>query len=341
MPLFFLLAGWSAFGSLAARGPARFARERVRRLIVPLIFGIVVICPPIRWIELRQGLFATPSGKLMPAEPGIGLLEFLPRYFTLSGVTWSHLWFLVYLFTFSMLYLPLLARVARPAASGSEKQWSPAFAWAPLVPLALVQLTLRSRWPGFQNLIDDWANFAYYSLYFGIGFALARFPGFERVVQQSGRAGGVVGLLGFGGLMISWQLRAQGSATAVLASHAFSALTGWGFVVFLLGLASRRFLFSNRALVYLAESAFSVYVLHQLALVLLAAWVVTLPLGIALKFALLVPLSAAATLALVHFVVRPLAPLRFCLGMKSAPRPPRARIDGSTTRRRQAPASRG
>lgn len=347
MPLFFLLAGWSAFGSLKARGPSRYALERVQRLLLPLVFGILAICPPIRWIELRQGFFATPSGQLLAAEPGIGFLAFLPRYFTPGGVTWSHLWFLAYLFTFSLLYLPLLARIARAAVRPRITPWPQAAVWAPIVPLVLVQWTLRSRWPGFQNLIDDWANFAYYSLYFGIGFALARFPGFERAVQQSGRAGGWLGLAAFGGLVISWNYRSQGSAAAVFASHTLSAVAGWCVVVFWLGLASRRLAFSNRALVYLSESAFPVYVLHQLAVVLLAAWIVTLPLGIAAKFAMLVPLSAGATLALFHFVVRPLGPLRFFLGMKWLPRPSGSSRAGSSRADRppamppEAPASRG
>src|SRR5262245_37882424 len=39
MPLFFLLAGWSIPGSLGARGAQGFLRERVSRLLVPLVAG--------------------------------------------------------------------------------------------------------------------------------------------------------------------------------------------------------------------------------------------------------------------------------------------------------------
>jgi hypothetical protein len=37
-------------------------------------------------------------------------------------------------------------------------------------PFAVVELALRWRWPGFQNLYDDWANFLWYSLFFVGGF---------------------------------------------------------------------------------------------------------------------------------------------------------------------------
>ncbi len=331
MPLFFLLAGWSAFGSLATRGPARFARERVERLLVPLAFGIVVICPPIRWIELRQGLFVTASGHSLPAEPAIGFTEFLPRYFTPGGLTWSHLWFLAYLFTFSMLYLPLLARGARTGVRPDDRAVSRSHAWLPVLPLALVQLTLRSRWPGYQNLADDWANVSYYSLYFGLGFLLARWPGFERAIHREAHRGGIVGVLAFGALVACWKAKAGGVTLAIPLSHLLSAVAGWGIVVFLLGFAARRARCSNRTFRSLSESAFPVYVLHQPAVVLLAAWVVTLPLGIGAKFSLLVPLAATATIAVYHFVVRPLPLLRLCFGMKAAtPRAVRTAHVGAT-----------
>ena len=39
MPLFFLLAGWSAVASLRTRGNRRFVVERVRKLAIPLLAG--------------------------------------------------------------------------------------------------------------------------------------------------------------------------------------------------------------------------------------------------------------------------------------------------------------
>src|SRR5215470_13910637 len=56
MPLFFLLAGWSAVASIASRGPRGFARERMRRLGVPLVAGCVLLAPAIKYLELRSGL---------------------------------------------------------------------------------------------------------------------------------------------------------------------------------------------------------------------------------------------------------------------------------------------
>lgn len=55
MPLFFLLAGWSAYASLSARSSGNFVRERVSRLLVPLLAGIVMFGPVLKYYELRSG----------------------------------------------------------------------------------------------------------------------------------------------------------------------------------------------------------------------------------------------------------------------------------------------
>ena len=63
----------------------------------------------------------------------------------------------------------------------------PAYVYAPLAVLVAVQVLLRPRWPGVQNLYDDWANFAYYSTYLLLGFVMARSPAFERALDGERR----------------------------------------------------------------------------------------------------------------------------------------------------------
>jgi len=326
MPLFFVLAGWSAFGSLATRGASAFASERVRRLFVPLVFGMLVLCPPIRWVELVSGQFYTAGGRHLPAEPQTSFLAFLPHYYTFDNVTWSHLWFLAYLMTFSLLYLPLLVAVARSGASFELRR--PAAIYLGIVPLALVQITLRERWPGYQNLVDDWANFSYYSLFLLYGFALARFPSLERAAEREWRRAVVIGMAAYAGMLAASSLGAPRAA-----GRGLSAVVGFSLVVALVGFASQRLRFSNRALAWLAPSAFPVYILHQTAVVLVAFAVVPLDLGITAKYGLVLTGSVGATLAAYELVVRRLPLLWPLFGMKSrAPRVRRAAVAAGLAR---------
>lgn len=309
MPLFFVLAGWSAHGSLATRGAGAFVSERLRKLFVPLVFGMLVLCPPIRWVELVSGQFYTTAGRPLPADPHATFLAFLPRYYTLDNVTWSHLWFLAYLVTFSLLYLPILAALARGGAR-LELRRSPVI-YLGILPLALVQIMLRERWPGFQNLVDDWANFSYYSLFLLYGFALARFSSLERAAESEWRRAAVIGLAAFVAMLAARELGAPR-----FIDRGLSAVTGFSLVVALIGFASVRLRVSNRALGWLAPSAFPVYLLHQTAIVMIAFVVVPLDLGIGVKYGLVLIGSIGATVAAYELVVQRVPALWPLFGMK-------------------------
>ncbi|HUI28373.1 MAG TPA: acyltransferase family protein [Candidatus Kryptonia bacterium] len=321
MPLFFLLAGWAAFGSLRQRGTTGFLRERLRKLLVPFVAGCVLLCPILKYLELLAGAPILPDGRI-----GTGVafherfVDFLPTFFTrLDRFSWSHLWFLIYLFTFTLLYLPLFRRLS--ARATANPRVSVPMVYLPIVPLVLIQTTLRWRWPGVQNLYDDWGNFSYYSLYFILGFTLAWVPTFESALHREWRRAGVIGVVALV-LMIP--------DLGPLPNRALSGVAGWCCVVALLGLAAASLNFSNRALRYLSESAFPVYILHQVGVVVVGYVVIQSAAGIGAKSLLVLVGSVAATLATYHFVVRPVGVLRLLFGMKPVERLP-ARVADSVS----------
>jgi len=328
MPLFFLLAGWSLCESLRARGSAGVLKERSRRLFVPLLFGCVLFMPVIKYLELSSGLDLNHAGlRVSPAlqdgfrlviPEGLPVAEpfaesftaFLPTFFTLERFTWAHLWFVAYLFTFTLLYLPVFSYLLRrPRGLGRV---SVLVVYAPLLPLVLVQLLLRPHWPGIQNLYNDWANVAYYTTYLFAGFVLARYPAVEQVTQREWRRALVLGV-GTCGVLLAGVLRLYESPSVLLAG---SAIAGWCFVLVAVGLARRFLNFGNATLHYLSEAAFPVYILHQAAIVVPGYFLVRLPIGVAVKFLLVLAVSVLLTFAVYHFVVRELSVARFLFGMR-------------------------
>jgi surface polysaccharide O-acyltransferase-like enzyme len=189
---------------------------------------------------------------------------------------------------------------------------SAAWAYLPIVPLALIQVTLRQRWPGIQNLIDDWANFAYYSLYFIVGFLLAGFPAVEHIVHREWKRSAAIGTVAMGLLWLC-AVKLPHHPTVILG---LTAVAGWCTVAAFLGLARRYVTTRSRTLSYLAASAFPVYLLHQSAITLLGHQMVQLPWGIAAKFVALLLISLATTLFVYHFGIRPLPALGFFFGIK-------------------------
>ena len=59
MPLLFVVAGSGIWHLLGTRTPARFARERLSRLLVPLVTGMLLIVPPQLYYSMLADVEAT------------------------------------------------------------------------------------------------------------------------------------------------------------------------------------------------------------------------------------------------------------------------------------------
>jgi len=99
MPLFFLIAGAGTYYALKSRRVGQFVQERTLRLLIPLIFGMLVIVFPQAYFE------AVSHGE------DLGGYNFFQLYWlylaTLPDLNWFHLWFLFYLFIYSLITIPL------------------------------------------------------------------------------------------------------------------------------------------------------------------------------------------------------------------------------------------
>ncbi|MBI5505005.1 MAG: DUF2147 domain-containing protein [Deltaproteobacteria bacterium] len=338
MPLFFVLAGWSAHASIRRRGGAAFVHERLRRLLLPLVAGTALFGPVLKYYELRSGFTLDIFGyRQLDAAFEEPFLTFLPTFYSdFTRFTWSHLWFLAYLFTFSMLYRPLLVRwldggerfAPQLPAGDSAASASPARRlWAPLVVLCAIQVTLRLVWPGGQNLINDWANFAYYSTFFLLGFVLARHPAWQLEIDRQWKTAATMAVISYAAMYGYWRATdgnpwpQQPSLSAILALLpvlALTAVAGYAMVVLLLGAGHRLLQRGGAALDYLAESSMPVYILHQVGVTVTAFYIVHSSLGFGAKYALTLLASIVATMAAYHFVVRCNPYLRPLFGMRPA-----------------------
>ena len=228
-PMFFVLAGWSAVASLRRRGAGDFIRERARRLLVPLVAGTILLGPLIKYIELRHGRDIGFHGLWLVPPLQDGFVAFVPRYFTrMNLLTWSHLWFLAYLFLVSLLLLPLTLRLAR-SKPRTEVPAAP-LVYLPGLAFAALLAGFHGYWPFLPNLLTDWTNFAWFALCFAIGAGLAAWPGFETRLHCETW------------LMLALMLAAYvvvvvlGPSTA---GRACVGLTAWGAIGAGLGLARR------------------------------------------------------------------------------------------------------
>jgi len=320
MPLLFLLAGASTYLAMRKRTTGQYLLERVKRLLVPFLFGWLVLIPPQTWIGGRfnsswmgghyTGTFwhYLVSGDWLVFNLGPG-----GDYYGGFGI--GHLWFILWLFMVSLMALPLVLWGRTVKGDAMIRRWARALAkpiwW--LVPAALI-------W--FMEGMPDIAgkNPFYYLAYFALGYVVMHDPAFAESAERHrwwalGAGAAVSALYVAGG---AWRDSLPDPSWALLAVNLAGFLGAWLVIVGLLGVGRRYLGRPSRTLAYLAEASYPVYIIHQTVIVLAAWRVVTLPVPWPVQWLALFVIGVGGTFAL-YEGVRRLAPLRFLFGMRPAP----------------------
>lgn len=319
MPLFFLLAGASTYFALNFRSSRQYAGERVKRLFLPLLIGIFVVIPPQIYMERIATWVPT---RISPIDfagsfPAFYLQSFTGLYPD-GGISWHHIWFVFYLFIYSIVLLPVLlyfrtpsgrAKILRAAdfLSGGARIF-----WLAL-PIAFVEIALRWRFPNWQNFIGDWANHAHYPMIFLFGFLLMADDRFRDAVDRNRRIALAVGLIAS-----VIRLLSEDGIAGYMLDMGIRGLAEWAFLVAILGYGHRYLNRPGKLLRHTSEIAYPFYIWHQTVIVILAFFVVQLDMGIGAKFALI---SIGATLItwLICEAIKLTNVTRFMFGMKTKP----------------------
>ena len=184
MPLIFMLSGIALALSLPGRrsagGLGSVALRRSQHLLLPLAFGMVAVVPVQAYCE------AVANGAV---EPGFG--TFMWRYLqfrpwpeggfagAVYGITWNHLWFLAYLWVYTLLLLAILPLCRKRTGVRLAAGCMAPAGWPAAVLVALpaawffgTLYLLEPRFPENHALEGDWYAHAKYLACFGMGYAL-------------------------------------------------------------------------------------------------------------------------------------------------------------------------
>jgi len=316
MPLFFLLAGAATWFALLSRSALQYIKERFLRLFIPFFFGTLVLVPPQVYYRLRSSPNYRDS-----------YLQFYPQFF--NGVRpqgnfeWSHLWFVIYLFVFSLLALPLFLYWKRAGAHFFSQLAvvieKPGVILLLALPLAVIEASLRPRWPGFQNLYDDWANFCLYLLYFIYGYLISSDTRFGQAIDRhlgTALAMAVAFMLALFSLWETHSLPERGYSLEYVLYQFLRGLNAWFWVVALLGLSRRYLNFNSKLLQYASVASYPFYLLHQPVLVMIGFYVVQWSAGVMEKFLVISSISFITTLTVYELIIRRNNVARFLFGLK-------------------------
>ncbi|WP_374523725.1 acyltransferase family protein [Sphingopyxis sp.] len=275
LPLLFLVSGYASaalFGKLGGAGA--FVRSRSARLLIPLAFGIVVVIPPQPWIELM--------GQHGYAQ---GLLHFWTadyfRFGALDGIilpTWQHLWFVVYLWVYTMLAALLLAVVpveTRAKIADRAARWLGG--WGLLIVPMLWWIAVYAVFPDHDEthaLFDDGPSHLHYLMAFGIGWLLRVRPLLFGAVARWWKAAAVLAVLAF--LPVAWvEWNWPGDTVApgwvFPPYHVARLVQGWAAIIAFAGIADRWWNRDHPWRATLAEAVFPFYIIHQ-TIIVVTGW---------------------------------------------------------------------
>jgi surface polysaccharide O-acyltransferase-like enzyme len=313
MPLFFMLSAIAIYFALQRRTGREFMRERVNRLLIPLVFGIFTHVMLQVYIErFTHGDF---SGTFW---------QFIPHYFDGwygfgGNFAWMglHLWYLLMLSLFSWLLLPLFQRIRK--AEAFKARLADFFTRPFAIYLFFIAITLMEIVVGLSpdtvgmRSFGGWSPFTYLVIFL-LGYILAideRYrPAIERVRFVSLTFGLLATAIGF------YLALGQGVSTY---SPLFSLVRGfntWAWLLIFLGFASRHLNFSNGFLKYANEAVLPFYILHQSVIVSIGYFIRDWQLAVFPKYLFLASVSFIIIMILYEFVVKRVAFLRLLFGMK-------------------------
>ena len=330
MPLFFMMAGAGCLFALRRRTGRQFVTERTERLLIPFVVGCILLSPVqfyLEWVHKGwyQGQFLHFVPTLVIDRLNLLITTFSPSIFESLG---SHLWFLGYLFTFSLVALPLFLWLK--TESGRQ-----ALAWLGklgekrggllmfILPIATVRMSLQPFFPGYT----DWADFAYMLVFFVCGYLVYADKRLVQAIRRDWRLALTVGVISTLTMLVG--LTAGGGEQWVKDPRTPGFYLGWGLVgvngwcwtLFALWVGLRFFDFRNRWLDRGQELIVPFYVFHQPPIVLLAFFVVLWQAGMLFKLAVILLGSFIITLGFCEGVVRRVKPARALFGMKPSWQP--------------------
>ncbi len=314
LALLFVISGMGTYYALQKRNGWQFAGERIKRLFIPLIFGILFIVPPQIYFErLDKGQFDGNYFEFWPSQ------LFTNGVYPDGNFSWHHLWFILYLLIFSLILIPVFlylkrhpeAWIIRKTKEIAKKTFG---LYLFTIPLFLCRIVLSHQYPQTNALVNDWYNLVNYCTLFFFGFLLLSLKDvFWESVMRNRLLFLINGIVGFSLLMSLWYCDFAGKQYI---SDSVRVFNSWSWILTFIGYSAVYLNKPSKALSYANEAVYPFYILHQTVIIVLAYYLKYTSMGFFPKFSLMVIGTFCITWIIYEFGIRRYNLIRPLFGMK-------------------------
>ncbi|PRR83578.1 acyltransferase family protein [Clostridium vincentii] len=298
MALLFAIAGISSAYALKKRSGKKYSKERVSKLLIPLMFGLVTIIPLQTYIaDVFHNGYAG------------GYFEHYKVFFTKftdltgydGGFTTAHTWFMLYLFVISMISLPIMLWYNK-----SDKKFNGSKITMPiLLPMFIIILLMTPIVEvGGKSVGEFLACFL-------IGFFILSLDDVQDKLMKYRIPLSILWIVFMalrsylyfnnGGHGLVWDIEQR--------------MLTWIGILAIMGFGKRYLNFNNKFTQYFSPAAFPIYLFHQTVLVVIAFYVLKVTNIIPLQFGLIVVMTFVITL-LCYEISRRFSVTCFMFGVK-------------------------
>lgn len=316
LPILFVISGMGTYYALSKRTGQQFASERIKRLLLPLVVGMLFIVPPQVYIErIVNKQF---SGSYFDYWPLHAFSGIYPE----GNLSWHHLWFLPYLLFFSLVLIPAFIYLRTHPESKflvwiKNKVSSPFGLFIFIVPLFFIEAFLEPFFPVTHALIGDWFAVVNYVTLFFYGFILISVKeAFWKTVEEKRKLYLLCGIAGFSclmGIFIFFE-----DSTIIHFTEAFIKVFNlWAWILVLFGYASAYLNKPGNTLSYCNEAVYPFYILHQTVMLIICYYVMELDRNLFAKASILIVGTFGVSWIIYEFFIRRWKWIRPLFGLKN------------------------
>lgn len=311
MQLLFVIAGIATFYSLKKRNTNQYLRERVSKLLVPMVAGMILVIPLSIYFGFLYsgytGSFLSLWANILTNPANLG-----------NGLMFGPLWFLLYLFIVSLLALPFILKSGKRNFP-IEKHTMPKLL------LLVFPLAIGSY---FFNIYPEKSVVEFFLL-FVFGYFLLSDDGVQEKLEKY-RWHLFIPFVVLTAIYVSINAGSIGSGESAVTTTAVSlstiiagflikiwtSLLLWVGVLSLMGMGKHYLEFKNKTTLYLSAVSFPIYIFHIVWINMFAYYLLSwIPDQMVVQVILIMLLSFVFTIATIE-VVRRIPGIRTIFGMR-------------------------
>lgn len=315
LPILFIISGMGTYYALQKRTGKQFAKERVKRLLIPLLFGMILIIPPQVYIErLVKNEFTNNYFNYWSHKAFIGV-------YPEGNFSWHHLWFLPYLLVFSLVLIPILLYI-KTHPDNKFIYWvkqcvkNPLGLYVFIIPLYAIESFIEPLFPVTHALIGDWYTIINCITLFFFGFLLiAVKESFWFTVEKYRYYFFALGIVSFS-ILFFITYNYEDSTLKHFTKAFFKVLNLWSWILVLFGFAAKYLNKKSKALSYSNEAVYPFYILHQTVMMVIAYYIINLDWSLAFKLVIMLVGTVGITWIIYEFFIRKWKYIRPFFGLK-------------------------